>query len=57
MAMAFAVRSCERSANASWSARLMPNSSAMLSAVSGIESVPNLSRITGLTNRQPMVVS
>ncbi len=35
----------------------MPNSSATLSAVSGIESVPNFSRIAGLTNRQPMVVS
>ena len=52
-----AVRSCERRANASWSARAMPNSSATLSAVSGIESVPNCSRIAGLTNRQPMVVS
>ena len=35
----------------------MPNSSATLSAVSGIESVPNASAIAGLTNRQPMVVS
>ena len=55
--MAFAARSCERRANASWSARAMPNSAATLSAVSGIESVPNFSRMAGLTNRQPMVVS
>jgi hypothetical protein len=33
-------RVCERSANASWSARAIPYSAATFSAVSGIESVP-----------------
>ena len=49
--------SWERSAIASWSARLMPKSSATFSAVSGIESTPYCAFISGLTKRQPMVVS
>ena len=35
----------------------MPNSPATFSAVSGIESMPYLAFISGLTKRQPMVVS
>ena len=46
-----------RSANASWSAREMLNSSATFSAVSGIESMPYCAFISGLTKRQPIVVS
>ena len=57
VAMAFAARSCERRANASWCSREMPYSAATESAVSGIESVPYNFRMAGLTNRQPMVVS
>src|SRR4051812_25961144 len=52
-----AARCWLRYANASWSAREMRHSSAMFSAVSGIESVPYLSFIAGLTKRQPIVVS
>ena len=50
-------RSCERSAKASWSARDTLNSAATFSAVSGIESMPYCCFISGLTKRQPMVVS
>ncbi len=50
-------RNCERSAIASWSARLTPKSSATFSAVSGIESTPYCAFIAGLTKRQPIVVS
>ena len=46
-----------RSANASWSARATWNSAAMFSAVSGIESIPYLAFVSGLTKRQPRVVS
>ena len=41
----------------SWSRRLMPNSAATFSAVSGIESTPYCAFMTALTKRQPMVVS
>jgi hypothetical protein len=50
-------RCCERTANASWSARLMLNSAATLSAVCGIEWVSYSFFISGLVKRQPMVVS
>ena len=41
----------------SWSSRLMENSAARFSAVSGMVSTPYSSFIRLLTNRQPMVVS
>ncbi len=50
-------RCCERSANASWSARAILNSTATFSAVSGIESMPYFAFISGFTKRQPIVVS
>ena len=53
----WAARFWLRSANASCSSRDTFHSSATFSAVSGIESVPYFSFITGLMNRQPMVVS
>ena len=56
-ATALAVRSCDRSANASWSSRAIPCSSATCWAVCGMESVPCSRSISGLTNRQPSVVS
>ncbi len=56
-AIALAARSWERSANASWSAREIPNRRATFSAVCGIESVPCSWSIRGLTSRQPIVVS
>jgi hypothetical protein len=46
-----------RTANASWSARQIWNSSATFSAVSGMESMPYCAFISGFTKRQPMVVS
>ena len=55
--MAAAARSWLRSANASWSARLTLKSVATFSAVSGIESMPYFAFISGLTKRQPIVVS
>jgi len=55
--IAAAARCCERSANASWSARATLNSSATFSAVSGIESIPYFAFVSGLTKRQPIVVS
>ena len=57
LAWAAAARCCERSAKASWSARVTWNSSATFSPVSGIESTPYCALITGLTKRQPIVVS
>jgi hypothetical protein len=56
-ALARAVLCWLASANASWSARLMPVVVATFSAVSGIESVPYsfLHRLFG--KRQPIVVS
>ena len=56
-AIASAARCCERSAKASWSARAIANSAATFSAVSGIESIPYFAFISGLTKRQPIVVS
>ena len=56
-AIAASARCWLRSANASWSARAMPNSCATFSAVSGIESIPYFAFISGFTKRQPMVVS
>ncbi len=46
-----------RTANWSWSARLMPKSAATFSPVSGIESTPYSDFRRGFTKRQPMVVS
>ncbi len=56
-AIAASARSWLRSANASWSARATLNSAATFSAVSGIESIPYFAWVSGLTNRQPIVVS
>ena len=56
-ATAAAVRCWLRSANASWSAREILKSTATFSAVSGIESMPYFAFMSGLTKRQPMVVS
>jgi hypothetical protein len=56
-ATAAAARCWLRSANASWSARDTLKSAATFSAVSGIESTPYFAFISGLTKRQPMVVS
>ena len=56
-AIAFAARSCERSANRSWSLRDTSNSRATFSAVCGIESVSCSSCMRGLMKRQPIVVS
>ena len=56
-AIAAAARCWLRSANASWSARETLNSAATFSAVSGIESMPYFAFISGLTKRQPIVVS
>ena len=50
-------RACEASAMRSCASRVMPNSAATFSAVSGIESMPWRSFISLLTKRQPMVVS
>ena len=55
--MAASARCWLRSANASWSARAMANSVATFSAVSGMLSMPYFAFISGLTNRQPSVVS
>ena len=57
LAWAVAARCWLRSANASWSARDTWNSCATFSAVSGMESTPYCAFSTGLTKRQPMVVS
>ena len=56
-ARAAAAFCCDRSANASWSSRLMPYCSATFSAVSPMECVPKAAFILGLTNRQPRLVS
>ncbi len=56
-ACALAARCCDRYAKASCAARSTPNSAATFSAVSGIESMPHPLRISGLTSRQPIVVS
>ena len=56
-ASAAAQRCCERSAKASWSARLMLKSAATLSAVCGMECVSYSFFIIGLMKRQPIVVS
>ena len=56
-AWAAAQRCWLRTAKASWSARLTANCSATFSAVSGMLSMPYLAFISGLTKRQPMVVS
>ncbi len=55
--VALPARSCERSANASWSLRAICSSSATFSAVSAIWSTPYCCFMRGLTKRQPMVVS
>ncbi|MCY1361318.1 hypothetical protein D9M69_479790 [compost metagenome] len=57
LAWAAAARCWLRRAKASWSSREMLNCSATFSAVSGMESMPNWPFISGLTKRQPMVVS
>ena len=56
-AIALPARCWERQAKASWSLRATWNSSATFSPVSGIESTPYCCFISGLTKRQPMVVS
>ena len=56
-AWAAAQRAWLRAANASWSARLTLYCSATLSAVSGMEWVPNFFFSCGLGKRQPIVVS
>jgi len=56
-ACAAAAFCCDRSANASWSARVTWNCSATSSPVSGMLSVPYAVFISPLTNRQPIVVS
>ncbi len=56
-ALAAAQRCWLRKASASWSARLMPNSTATFSAVSGMVSMPYCAFILPLTKRQPRVVS
>ena len=48
---------CDRSANASWSARLMPCCSATFSAVCPMLSMPYSSFMRGFTKRQPSDVS
>ncbi len=55
--IAAAARCWLRSAKVSWSAREILKSAATFSAVSGIESTPCFAFISGLTKRQPMVVS
>ena len=57
LACAAAVFSWLRSAKASWSSRLIWNSSATFSAVLGMVSSPYGRAASGLTKRQPMVVS
>ena len=56
-ACAAAQRSCERTANASWSSRDTSHRSATFSPVSPIDSSGNISSRRGFGNRQPSVVS